>query len=154
MKLNDFYTFKPELKESVLDKKVFYCSSTDKLVQYARVLGNIRFIYDISINKFILGKSENFVHIQLLEKAIKDGKYGDRFEYADNEECGEYYSGNIEGPELTGAIVMKNATRNIEADAPDTTKKIFEYTELYLCNGLWIKDKLSQSLGETPKEIY
>lgn len=155
MKLDNLYSFKADLKESrIIDEKTFFCSSIGRLLDYAKVLGKIRFIYDPVIGKFTIGNAEYNSHIGLFANTIKAGKYGDEFSDSDDEEKDEYYGGNIEGPELTGAIIMKNNTKNILSDMPDSTNVIFEYSLFYLCNGLWFKDKISEYVNETPKQFY
>lgn len=155
MKLDNLYSFKTDLKESrIIDEKTFFCSSIGRLLDYAKVLGKIRFIYDPVIGKFTIGNAEYNSHIGLFANTIKAGKYGDEFNDSDDEEKDEYYGGNIEGPELTGAIIMKNNTKNILSDMPDSTNVIFEYSLFYLCNGLWFKDKISEYVNETPKQFY
>lgn len=155
MKLDNLYSFKADLKESrIIDEKTFFCSSIGRLLDYAKVLGKIRFIYDPVIGKFTVGNAEYNSHIGLFADSIKAGKYGDEFSDSDDEEKDEYYGGNIEGPELTGAIIMKNNTKNILSDMPDSTNVIFEYSLFYLCNGLWFKDKISEYVNETPKQFY
>lgn len=155
MKLDNLYSFNPDLKEErIIDKKTFFCSSIGRLLDYAKVLGKIRFVYDPIISKFAVGNAENFTHIGLFANSIKAGNYDDKFDEYDNDDKDEYYGGNIEGPELTGAIIMKNHTKNILSDMPDTTTAIFEYSMFYLCNGLWFKDKISEYVNETPKQFY
>lgn len=155
MKLDNLYSFNPDLKESrIIDEKTFFCHSIGRLLDYTKVLGKIRFIYDPVISIFTVGNAEYNTHIGLFADSIKAGKYGNEFNDSDDEEKDEYYGGNIEGPELTGAIIMKNNTKNILSDMPDTTTAIFEYSMFYLCNGLWFKDKISEYVNETPKVIY
>ena len=154
MKLKNVYKLKDKLLESrIIDYKTFYCSGIGRLLEYAKVLGKIRFIYDPAIGKFAIGNAMVNLHINLFSDMINAGKYGNRFDDYDNEEKDEYYGGNIEGPELTGAIIMKNSTNDIIKDMPDTTRVMYEYSTFYLCNGLWFKDKISEYLQETPKKI-
>ena len=108
MKLDNLYSFNPDLKEErIIDKKTFFCSSIGRLLDYAKVLGKIRFVYDPIISKFTVGNAENFTHIGLFANSIKAGNYDDKFDEYDNDDKDEYYGGNLEGPELTGAIIMK-----------------------------------------------
>lgn len=155
MKLDILFAINSLLNESrIIDTKTFFCTTIGKLLDYAKVLGKIRFIYDPLIGKFTVGHAEYNSHIGLFANAIDAGKYGDEFIYSDNEEKDEYYGGNIEGPELTGAIIMKNSSNDIRQDMPDSTNVVYEYSTFYLCNGLWFKDKISEHLQETPKRVY
>lgn len=158
MKLDNLYSFNPDLKEErIIDKKTFFCSSIGRLLDYAKVLGMIRFIYDPLIGIFTVGHAEYNSHIGLFSQSINAGKYDNKFDDINNyddEDKDEYYGGNIEGPELTGAIIMKNHTKNILSDMPDSTNVVYEYSMFYLCNGLWFKDKISEYVNETPKQIY
>lgn len=154
MKVKNIYKLKDKLLESrIIDFKTFFCSTIGRLLEYAKVIGKIRFIYDPSIGKFAIGYANYNIHINLFGDLINSGKYGDKFNDYDDEEKDEYYGNNIEGPELTGAIIMKNQTKDILKDMPDTTRVIYEYSTFYLCNGFWFKDKISEYLQETPKKI-
>jgi hypothetical protein len=142
-----------QLEESVLDDKVFYCSTVSRLLEIAKTLGQCRFYYDVEHNMFVIGNMYTNTHIGLFSKAIDDGKYTELSKY-NEDELGEYYSGNIESTELTGGILMKKSTNDLRNDIPDSTNTIFEYNEFYLTNGLWVKDKISHYLQETPIQIY
>lgn len=94
MKLDNLYSFKADLKESrIIDEKTFFCSSIGRLLDYAKVLGKIRFIYDPVIGKFTIGNAEYNSHIGLFANTIKAGKYGDEFNDSDDEEKDKYYGG-------------------------------------------------------------
>ena len=155
MRLKNVYKLKDELLESrIIDSKTFFCSTIGRLLDYAKVLGKIRFIYEPAIGKFTIGNAEYNSHIGLFADTINAGKYGNRFDDYDDEDKDEYYGGNIEGPELTGAIIMKNSTNDVLKDMPDSTNVVYEYSTFYLCNGLWFKDKISDYIQETPKHVY
>ena len=140
------------INESVLDDKVFYCSTISRLLKIAETLGQIRFYYDFDKKFFVIGNANIETHIGLFSTAIDDGKYPELLGCS-NEECEEYYQG-IEGVDLTGAILMKNRTKDLLSTIPDSTNVVYEYQNFYLCNGLLIKDKISQYVKENPKQVY
>lgn len=149
MRLDKLINSKIKLDESRrIDLKIYFCSSIEKLLNYAKILGRIRFIYDPLIGRFIIGNAEHNTCKSLFLNAVNSEKYYNSLKDSDYDEKDIYYDGNIKGNALTGMIIMKPYVKGVLNSA----KNVYEYSSFYLYNGLWFKDKISEYIKEQPKK--